>query len=209
MSVTYYTRAPSYAYVEEYVNNGLPEDHWMREDMSSEDEDSEPPLKKGTNKKKGPRKVWSDTESKEYANYPNDILYSARYMDGLTMELYPDFYHAFSGPGQIPSRSGATWWHEKFFQHARVVFNYHWDREIGALESAELPADCHDDTHHLLTLDTKLVSGHQIGWCDGVTYQKQSSFLNFCMCNIEGYQSQTLMREKFFLVLEYEALNFS
>ena len=55
---------------------------------------------------------------------PQEILYSARFMDGLSADsqVYSEFEEDFAGPFNFDTNG--IWWHQKFVHHARIVFDF-------------------------------------------------------------------------------------
>ena len=185
--------APSFEDVENYVVNGLPEGHWSR-DMRENDEyddsnsdDSDKPI----------RKIWYDTD--EYEGFSAEVLYSARFMDGLTADpdvyKYATFVDDFPGGSSSKPLTEPISWNEKFFFHAKVVVEYYKKEGMGFGSGGgfecppHLKCDLNSNTHNTGRILTK--SGHIATVCNETV--EQFAFLRYCSSKIEGYQSQKLM----------------
>jgi hypothetical protein len=119
-------------------------------------------------------KIWLDTNScEEYGDYPPDVLYSARYRDGLTADssIYRQFMHDFS----------LTSWGEKFVEHCKVVYDYLKARDRP--ESAATPPTCAKDGPHVFIETFTTKSGHLGNMCMAAI--SHTNFLLYCMNNIE------------------------
>ena len=222
-----YVQTPSYEVVQNYIKHGLPEDHWSFDSANSS--------------RKRKLATWHDTLTGEYNDFPPYALFSARFMDGLTSSMYfqdREFNDAYACAG---CRSkNCTWWHEKFVQHAGVVFSYYVNKQrsassssakkqktsgsssgsgSGSSSSSSSSSSISDSTHpafvdslgnhgfymfdHNTYSKSPLQSGHLVGEYSDA--ENRSRFLKFCIDKIEGYQSQSLMREKLFCVLDVDA----
>jgi len=226
----WYCSAPSYAEIEKYIAEGLPEGHvllglldydYFDEGSEHEDEDynDENMLNKGSKKRKSTaaskkkkaktvekdRRVWFDSDMKnckrpgKFEGYPPNVLYSARFRDGLCADddVYPSFDLHFDGAAMSSSSSNVCW-HEQFFFHSQVEFDF-----LYALGGGGVDAPCPTSAHGPILSFGKLVSGHRMSYCRCT--DRRLSFLFFAMDNIEGFQSQRLMRDKLYLVLHDEA----
>ena len=184
MTEKYYYPAPRFEGIDEYVKNGVPEGNWLYDTTDDFDER---------------KKLWYDTNSyvNDYAGYPASVLYSARFRDGMVgdEEVYPEFNSEFGGFGKSADR---ICWNEKFVDLCQVEYNYLLEK--GGVNIAE--SNCTDGNHNTVQ-GIKTTSGHAGAVCISAKYR--SNFLEFCLGRIEGYQSQKLMREKFFILLEEEA----
>ena len=216
----YYVQTPQYEVVKHYVRNGLPKDHWSLDcDLSD------------SNPRKRNLPTWHDTASGEYSDYPDRVLYSARFMDGLTSTMYmqaSEYRDAYVYAGCRSKK--CTWWHEKFVQHAGVVYNYHYNKQMyGGSTSAKKQKTCggcssssssaSDGSHpafvdplgnhalykfdHNTYSGSPIQSGHLVG--EYIDANNRANFLKFCISESEGHQSQTLMRNKLFCVLDFDA----
>ena len=162
-----------YVEVKAYVKNGLPKDHFLRDIEES-----------------SRKKIWYDNIYDDYENFPRDILYSARFRDGLTAEsnVYSEFLYDFN----------YTRWIEEFIEHNQIVFDYLLAKEDPSTE----PSCCENPDLHYIQDFCTTRSGHKGVKCGDAL--KRANFLCYCMDNIGGYQSQTYMRVKLFQILGVE-----
>ena len=194
MTTYYRTAAPTYAEVEKYVQDGLPKDNWARNMYEENHEDNEN------------EKVWYDSDDRDnYDRYPAPVLYSARFRDGLVAdsEVYTLFDRDFCN-GIGSHSSSRICWHEQFFDHCRVVFDFLAHDESN--ENNICTGICTGtNNHNTASFVGKTSSGHKGSMCLSAIHQ--SRFLDYCLSKIEGYQTQRLMREKLFVCLHEEAQN--
>jgi hypothetical protein len=93
--------------VKAYVKNGLPKDHWSRDNENFEGHE-------------GPQKVWFDTDSStgehEYDQYEDvDVRDAARFRDGLVSDS--DVYKEF--------REDFGWiWKEEYKKYSEIVYRH-------------------------------------------------------------------------------------
>lgn len=167
----YFVPEPTFEEVIGYIENGLPLDHPIY---------SFPPSTYGI-------KLYYDSvldkEHKKvvssYANYPPDVLYSARYCDGLTAEL--SVYTSFRVDFQT------DYWIKQYVHHHRIVYDYLLQLEQG-------DDDCKEE--QFVDFEEVLVSGHHCGIWDSAL--KEAIFYVDCLSNIVGKQPPALMRQKSF-----------
>ena len=105
--------------VRDYVENGLPEDHWYREihddDSEKDDDDTEKDdddTEKDDDDTEKDSKLWND--SCNYQNFPKEIRVAARFRDGLVSDIYTEFYSDFC--------NGI--WAKEYKKHSTIVFDY-------------------------------------------------------------------------------------
>jgi hypothetical protein len=175
----YYT-SDLFQEVKAYIRYGVPEDHFCREDSND-------------SQSKG--KVWLDSSNKDYQDYPPEIVYSARFRDGLTADrtIYSKFSEDFSD----------AVWITEFLKHSKVVYGHLNPKDAGGESDQQAaPTTCTESGLHVYSTVFITQSGHKGSLC--MSAIERTNFLLFCMKHIEGYQSQTLMRSKLFIVLDLE-----
>jgi len=183
----------------EYENELLEWENANAPDRGSKKRKKTTASKKKSKKPVKDKRVWFDGrfEQTEYEGFPDSVLYSARFRDGLTADndVYPSFLRDYNYGSMAENP-----WLDKFMEHSKVVLDH-----LYADEEGMIPPPCPCGTHVLNQFNVigELVSGHKMGWCTSIF--PRISFLWFCLENIVGYQSQTFMRSKLFLLLHAEA----
>jgi hypothetical protein len=104
MSDDEYCFKPEFLEVEAYVRNGLPKEHYFRDDEKVEEG-------------KRPSKCWFDTDQLTgehgYDQYcDNEVKNAARFRDGLVSEIYKEFRLDFSYP----------FWAEEYKKNSEIVY---------------------------------------------------------------------------------------
>jgi hypothetical protein len=130
--------------------------------------------------RQGSQKVWFDTNNSgehEYDQYQNiEVKNAARFRDGLVSddEVYPQFSEDFC----------YSYWAEEYKKHSEVVY-----RHLRGAPSTTHPL-CGADAH--TTYENSILCSKSAD---------EIELMQFHIQSIEGYQSQSLMRDKVLKVL--------
>ena len=115
---------------------------------------------------------WNDADQKhEYETYPADIKYAARFRDALVSDL-------------VPVNFG--FYFENYKEQSEKVYRYLFrHRTTGEL--------CREESHPIERIPTSITEFPK-GVC--VTASAEIDLMDYHIDNVEGYQSQSLMRGK-------------
>ena len=134
------------------------------------------------------KKVWHDTDFKgkhEYDEYSDEVKHAARFRDGLVSDIYTEFREDF----------GYSYWTQEYKKHSTIVFRF-----LLAKEEEE----AQDEEHKLCTNNTHTFTNNN-GLCH--TALDSLNLMQYHMAHIEGYQSQSYMRDKLFSMLRDDINN--
>ena len=167
--------------VEEYVKNGVPTNHFLRDLIHNADLFPSPISMRRIES----GKIWLDEYyDYDYGDFPPKVLYSARFRDGLTADdvIYPSFVVDFHN-GHM--------WVQEYIKHSIVVYNH--------LSKAHEIISC-DDTCHIYTgCMFKTQSAHEGVLCASAI--NRINFLMYCMNNIDGNHNHADLKRKLFKIL--------
>ena len=162
--------------IRNYIENGLPEDHFSRElgfEISTNSEDI---------------KIWHDTDfngKHKYDKYDNEVKYAARFRAGLVSDIYTEFRQDFN----------YTYWAEEYKKQSEIVFRFLLAKEEGETQDGE-PKLCTNNTHTFTNNNALCHTTHY-----------SFNLMQYHMAHIDGYQSQSYMRDKLFSMLRDDINN--
>jgi hypothetical protein len=155
--------------VENYVKNGLPEEHWFRdaEDIG--------------------KTVWldydEDTKMHEYDEYDDPkVIEAARFRDGLVSDIYDDEYD-----------NEMDVWANKFKKQSEIVYRYEMAKGEKESKAATKTQKCTDEHHVVVPMGTDN-TGIPKGLCQ--CSLDQVFLMNYHMIHVEGHQSESYLSGK-------------
>ena len=115
---------------------------------------------------------WNDTEKQhEYDSYPADIRFAARFRDGLVSDMIPLNY---------------GFYFENYKEQSEKVYRY-------LFRNAVKEEMCNNERHLIERIPTSPIEFPK-GLC--ITASEEIDLMSYHIDNVEGYQSQSLMRGK-------------
>ena len=175
--------------VKKYAKSGLPDGHFGIDDDGINDDEEE-----GMTKKK--KHFIDDGRYEiEFAGYES-VIFAARCRDGLTMDSdvfpYESFHESVST--YVCNDHGMNLWTKEYQMHSEVVFKHIIAINEEKLNESLLPKNFCTETGHIHD------DLNKSNFCNTTTYQLELK--QYHLDNIEGNQSQSLMREKIYYMLE-------